>query len=466
MELLKRLLAARGKASSASVAPAEAARLGVELLAVHMGSGDEVPAECTAVVVAESGHTRRVGAFGSPRVHFGAAEVAWCFHPGPYALAVLPFASAGEAGLRVEFVIDAGDPRQQQQRFDLYLASELSGGEGPLTVVRFAGAVQLALQNALSEGMLDLPPCTSIDEWHAFRAGLNELLYTRFGVTVEDCYPVDLHPGADLAAALRARRRPAAAASPSAPVARPAAATAAFSQPVVPGAPPPPPSGSASPPRPAGTSAEPPQRAAAFSAPSGHPGAPRAPASMDTSHAAAPAPAVAAASPGSGGTVAAAADDAADAHALRRLFLELPALSAALRMITPPANAFTTQQELLQRLALAALDVNTMPALQLASPDRKLAAAVQARRAAHAREAAAALDNAWSLLARLKLAHEDDIAQLFDEADRLIANLEFALAERRNVPPRDADAPGSAAGGAPGEASARARREPTMGPPK
>jgi hypothetical protein len=142
-----------------------------------------------------------------------------------------------------------------------------------------------------------------------------------------------------------------------------------------------------------------------------------------------------------------------DARALRRLVLELPALSAALRMITPPSAAFAQQQDLLRRLALAALDVNTMPALELATPDRKLPKRLQEHRSFQAAQAAAALDNAWSLLARLKLANPDDIAQLFDEADRLIANLEFALAERRAVPPTTA---------APEQAE---RKEPTLGSP-
>ncbi|HEY1150041.1 MAG TPA: hypothetical protein VGF27_15780, partial [Pseudoduganella sp.] len=142
-----------------------------------------------------------------------------------------------------------------------------------------------------------------------------------------------------------------------------------------------------------------------------------------------------------------------DKRALRRLFLELPALSAALRAITPPSAAFAQQQDLLQRLALAALDVNTMPALELSAPGQKLAKRQQEQRSFHSGQAAAALDNAWSLLARLKLANADDIAQLFDEADRLIANLEFALAERRAVP---------ASGVAPQQAE---RKEPTLGSP-
>jgi sulfur relay (sulfurtransferase) complex TusBCD TusD component (DsrE family) len=411
MGLFKRLRT-RGKASVAPVAAvSDLALLGGELVALQLASGAEVPAQCTAVVVAESGQTRRVGAFGAAQVSLGAGEVAWCFHPGPYALAVLPFAAAPEAGLRLEFVVDAGDPRVAQQRFDLFLASEMVGGDAALSVSSFAAAVQAALQIALAEGMLDLPPCTSLGEWHAFRAGLNELLYTRFGVTVEDCYPIDLHPATDFAATLRARRAasaPPADAAPSAVASSPAA----------------------------------PALDAGAGSTQGEP-APVSARERDLD--------VAAHMP---------AYAERDAHAVRRLFLELPALSTALRMITPPSNAFATRQELLQRLALAALDVNTMPALELAAPDRKLSASAQARRAVHASQAATALNNAWSLIARLKLAQADEFTQLFDEADRVIANLEFALAERRAVPTAaralDAEAGQSAA----------VRREPTLGKPK
>jgi hypothetical protein len=446
MELFKRMRK-RGKASSPNASPvaADQARLGADVLAVRLESGDEVPAECTAVVIAESGQTRRVGAFGKPRLTLTAGELAWCFHPGPYVLAVTPFAAAPETGLRVEFLIDAGDPRVQQQRFDLFLASEWCGACGPLSVPVFGAGMQLALQNALTEGMLDLAPCTSIEEWHAFRAGLNELLYTRFGVTVQDCYPVDLHPATDLAATLAARRaEPAPAASVSAaavpataPALDQAVAAAAAPTPVEPvlGDAPahPPPAAQGEPPLPVAAPLEP-----------------------SLTEARAPGVPVAGAS--------AAAPD--DVRALRRLFLELPPLTSALRMVTPPSTVFAAQQELLQRLSLAALDVNTMPALAWKAPDQALPPAEQGKRAAAAQQAVAALDAIWSLLARLKLAGADDIPALFDEADRLIANLEFALSARRSV----LGTGGAGGEGAPAElqggAVIRERREPTLGTDK
>jgi len=245
--------------------------------------------------------------------------------------------------------------------------------------------VQASLQGALSEGLLDLPPCTSIDEWHAFRAGLNELLYTRFGVTVQDCYPIDLHPATDLAAILRARRT---ASAPTVAAPPATASTAAATESVV------------------------------------------------------------APDPGTSGSAV-----ELDKPALRRLFLELPALSAAMRMLTPPEGGFAAQQELLQRLALVALDVNTMPSLAWETPDRQLPRALQESRAGFSVQAVSALDDAWALLARLKLAASEELTQLYDEADRLVANLEFALANRRAVP-------SSATGD---EIAPHERREPSLG---
>ncbi|MGO4377611.1 hypothetical protein AB4Z19_05025 [Pseudoduganella sp. RAF19] len=491
MGLFKRLRG-RGKASSAS---ADLQRLGGELLALRLDDGAVVPEACTAVIVAASGQTRRVGAFGTPRVSLSDGEVAWCFHPGPYVLAIVPFSAAPETGLRLEFLVDAGDPRMAQQRFDLFLASELAGGPSSLSVSDFAFAAQSAVQGALSEGLLDLPPCTSIEEWHGFRAGLNELLYTRFGVTVEDCYPIDLHPASDLAATLRTRRATLAppARQGADPVALPAATPPAPTPSTTHVAP-----SDAAPSRAAPTATKPgalapsaTERSAAASSEAALSAAtPYAPTpatasaarlgaaldaatavgghAADTTTAGAPVPQASLGArpmelqfdfaPGGEGMpreqAHGGANEAApaerDAYALRRLFLELPALSAAMRMLAPPEGGFAVQQELLQRFALAALDVNTMPSLAWATPGRALPREQQAQRAGHAAAAVGALDDAWALLASMKLARADEIAQLYDEADRLVANLEFALANRRAVPPP--------AGGEEIE-----RREPTLG---
>jgi hypothetical protein len=89
-----------------------------------------------------------------------------------------------------------------------------------------------------------------------------------------------------------------------------------------------------------------------------------------------------------------------------------------------------------------------MPALGLAAPGVALDAINQARRSDHARRACATLDEAWALLARLQHpadsddagdaaleASGDEVARLLDEAERLAANLESDLAERRATAP-------------------------------
>ena len=95
---------------------------------------------------------------------------------------------AGQADMLVVnariHTVDAANPRVAQQRFDLYLYSETSGD---LQLPGFGASVETALQAELAQGALDLPPCTTLEEWHAFRAGLNQLMYTRYGVTVDDC---------------------------------------------------------------------------------------------------------------------------------------------------------------------------------------------------------------------------------------------------------------------------------------
>jgi hypothetical protein len=332
-------------------APAfDAAGLGTERIALAIGAGCTLPAGAVGVAVAASGHTRRISAGG--RVNLAEGETGWCFDGGPYGCDLVPFAAAPEIGLRVHFAIDSPDPRVHQQRFDLFLASE---AQDQLTLADLAARIEAALQRELAQGNLDLPPCTTLDEWNAFRGGFNQLLYTRFGLTVDDCVPVDLADTHDFAKALAAR-----------------------AQAVPPGVP-----------------AAPAQRAAA-------PGLPT---------------------------------PAGDAHALRRLFLELPCVMCRLREAALPQGPqlFRQQQALLQRLDLACLAASTMPALGLAAPGQALAQDVQLRRAGSSLQAAAALDEAWALLARLELAGDEDLAALFDEADRIVANLEQALAERKRV---------------------------------
>jgi len=301
-----------------------------------------------------------------------------------------PFAAAPEWGLRLRFVVDAANPRVTQQRFDLYLYSETAGR---LELADFAAAAEIALQAELAQGALELPPCTSLEEWHAFRAGLNQLMYTRYGVTVDDCVPVDLGEQVDFAEVLKARALRAAEAERHAAPAAPAPAE------TLPG------------------------RAGATHTLSTAPPTAAAPEPN-----AASCEAVSSPSP----TVPPAALQ--DAKALRRLFLELPVLSSELRLLVLPAGlpVFQQHQALLLRLGMAILNVNTMPALAWAAPDQPLSAEDQARRTTQTLIAQTALDEAWSLLARLQLASPEQWPPLLDDADRICANLETGLSLRRS----------------------------------
>ncbi len=424
---------------------ADTSGLGLSLIAQRLGQGDAAPAASTVVVFNPAGHARRMAA---GRVACNQGEIAYCFHPGPYSVDLLPFAAAPEIGLRLRFVIDAANPRVTQQRFDLYLFSE---ADGQLTVSAMGAALEQALQAALAQGGPDLPPCTSLDEWNVFRAGLNQLLYTRFGITVDDCVPVDLGDDVDYAAILRKRAASAVASdavailAAEALVAETLAAEAeeradGGSAAATVAAPPPVASGSAG--EGDGATAS---RAARDSSNLRREPTAAAPLAGDIAQAAA----FAGAAP-SGGTVPghgeradrnavghadrAAVDHAErDARALRRLFLELPALSGALRLLVlpPGLDIFQSQQALLQRLGLLCLSVASMPSLAWAAPDRPLAAPQQRRRSDHSLAAVGALDEGWSLLARLQLANAARWPQLLEEADRICANLEFHLELRR-----------------------------------
>lgn len=354
--------------------------LGATLIALRVEAGDVAPASCSVVVFNAGGHARRAAA---GKVSCEQGDMAFCFHPGPYTVDLTPFAAAPEWGLRVRFVVDAANPRVSQQRFDLYLYSETAGR---LALADFAASVQLALQAELAQGALDLPPCTTLEEWHAFRAGLNQLMYTRYGVTVDDCVPVDLGEQTDYATTLQTRAQQEAV--------RAAATTlAAVDGPV-----------------------------ASVDGSATGAGVPRGP--LIAQHATG-------ASRAQEGATAMAAEQ--DARALRRLFIELPALTSELRLLALPEGTATFQlhQALLLRLGMAALNVNTMPTLAWAAPDQPLSAEDQASRSAQTLVAQSALDESWSLLARLQLASPQQWPQLLDEADRICANLETGLSLRR-----------------------------------
>lgn len=342
--------------------------LGRSVVALRLDDGAGAPAGTLTVICDPAGQARRTT---SARLARGAGMTVFCFHPGPYQLDLIPFQAAPELGLRLQFVIDA-DPRVEQQRFDLFLASEVAAS---LTLAALGAALQEALRAELAHGHLALPPCTAPDEWHAFRAGLNQLLYTRFGLTVDDCLPVDLGASVDFAALLAAR--------------------------IV------------------------------------HTDSPSLAAAEVAAPAAQPVPIA------RGAWLAPASAASSDALALRRLFLELPALTSGWRLLAlPPGQPiFQLHQRLLQRLHLCLAQAASMPALAWAAPEQPLEAAQQARRAGASAAAVQALDAGWALLARWRLAAPADWPALQDDADRLLANLELALTSRRATQPAPGGAP-------------------------
>jgi hypothetical protein len=315
------------------------AGLGVAMVALRGAAWGSLAPPCVGVACDRQGNTRRLAP--GTRTSLARGEILYCFHPGPYTVDLVPFAAAPEAGLRLTYVVDRPDPRVAQQRFDLFLASEAGDRLG---AAELGAAIEQAVRRELAQGNLALPPCATLDEWDTFRAGFDELLYMRFGVTVEDCMPADL---GDYAAMLLARVVPA-----------------------VPAA-----------------------QAVAMPAPAVH-------------------------------------SPQADARALRRLYLELPRLASALRLATlPPGQAlFRQQQALLRRLDQVTVSVATMPALELAAPGRRLDAREQERRARHSVHAVKALDEGWALLARFRSGAQEAV---FDDADRIVANLEHDSAARR-----------------------------------
>lgn len=333
-------------------APAvDACSLGRTAVAVPLQPSCGVPPGCPVVIVDADGRPRRATTQSGRKVELRPGELAWAFHPGPYTVDIVPFAQAPEIGLRTTFAIDPADPAPAGKRFDLYLAAE---ADGRLDLAALGAAVEGAVRSALEQGALDLPPCADIDEWNAFRLGLNRLVYLRFGLTVDDCVPVELED-VDYAAQLAAR------AAGGAVAAVPAAV---------------------------------PERVE---------------------------PAL------------------ADAKALRRMFLELPCVMCGLRLGALPSgqDLFRQQQALLQRLDRLSVEITTMPALVLAAPGQPLAIDEQLRRMRHSLRATVALDEAWALLARLDGADKEGgnarLAALYDEAERIVANLEAECAGRRAV---------------------------------
>lgn len=401
--------------------PADCGDLGAGSVVTRVAAGRSVPVGCVGLVADAAGSARRVPA--GQRLEAASHELVWCFHPGPYHMEIAPFAHAPEMGLHLQVVVDDADPRLRQQRFDLFVMAEVREG---LCYVDLKARLQAQLAAALEQGALELPPCTTLDEWHAFRAGLNQLVYTRFGLTVEDCFPVDLGDRVDYAALLAARPALEQAAGDGAALCAPQGASNEDDPTALPtgGA-----ASAASPsarPAPTQTMAERAQGGTGATREGGAESAERGAACDGGAESAK----LVLAPPGG------AQGDAAevDALALRRLFLELPHVMCSFRAAALPdrPDAFRLQKSLLARLDMVLLSVSTMPTLELEAPGVALPREEQHRRATASAQAIAALDEAWSLLARIELAGRID-EPMADDADRIVANLEAAVANRRAI---------------------------------
>jgi hypothetical protein len=358
-------------------------------MALRVMQDSLVPPRCVGICISAAGHASRTVA--GQRMLLDAADTGYWVHPGPYACDIVPYAATPEIGLRLRLVLDTPDPRVAQQRFDLFLASEIAPGLTPqnLDLDDLCGRVQATLQDELARGGLALEPCASPEEWTQFRAGLNQLLYTRFGLIVEECLPVDLGDTIDYAQLLLQRHT--AEPEPEPVHAEPAAAVP---WPMI---------DDALPVR------LPPAKAASTTSPTS-------------------------------ATRLAAGLQQRDALGVRRLFLELPQFASGMRLIAwpPGQTVFQQRQALLQRIDLLSLSASTMTDLAWASPDQMTSDAQQARRADHLQRAVAGLDEAWALLARLRQADDglpSQLPQAFEQADRVVSNIESHLAARRSTQP-------------------------------
>ena len=369
--------------------------LGLGQVACVLQPSQTVPPGCVGVLFDGAGATRRIAAGGVCDAQPG--QLACCIHPGPYQIEIAPFALAPEAGLHLTLALDlSGD--DEQARFDQVLAAECAG-ELALDGARLA--IESQLQAALAKGHLSLPPCASHTEWHSFRAGLNRLLYLRFGWLVDECLPIDLGDRIDFAAQLRAR---AAAATPG--------------------------------------KAEP-------SLSASQSGGAHATTGLRAGRAAPPGDSIALDAPGLRRLFI-------ELPRLGRAFRQLEQHSAAptagaspaTRASMPPGATHPPPErsvglrthKLQERLARLAAHVNGMPALNLAAPGRPLAASLQSQRAAATIAALDALDESWALAARASTTGPDGMSGVLAEAERLVDALERACKQRRSVPTAPAPA--------------------------
>ena len=170
-----------------SAAPAHAwlGQLGSSYIAGQLTLAGKVPAHCFGLAALAAGDSR--GDMHRLPVGSNIAAGGYLVHPGPYCVDILPQQNAPELALRLYLVLDSADPRLQRQRFELFLHSEAPSG---LSLAELRQSVQACI-DAQSQHLY-LETCPSAQEWLAYRAALEKLLYIRFGWSVEDCMPVDL----------------------------------------------------------------------------------------------------------------------------------------------------------------------------------------------------------------------------------------------------------------------------------
>jgi hypothetical protein len=359
-----------------------------------------VRADCIGIAVAADGSTRR---HASGQSMAGPWQKAFLVHTLPHRCQLCLHPATPEIVLDLCFVLDSPDPRVAQQRFDLFLASEI---DGDLSLAAMAAQMQTLLQAELAAGQLDCLPQMSLAEWMRFRSQLERWLYTRFGLTVEDCALTDVGEQVDYAQMLLARAQAQAGTHAAVPANAHAQADARAQTP-------------APAPVHANSQADAPAQVQALHA-SAHDHAPT------SAQAFAPTPAYEAMSVSQ------------DTALLRRLFLELPDFSSRWRALNPPAGSFTLQQSVLQRLSLLKTRVAAMPALALAAPGQPLPASRIAARSDALRQAIVAWEHAWAMLARLQGAQDAPDAASCWQAEqdailRMLANLEAGLERRAQV---------------------------------
>lgn len=192
-----RNLSSRTASAASGLAPAAAAlaALGQNCIALKLHAACTVPPNCLGINLAQQ---------PAQRLAAGAtlAAGAYLVHPGPYALRLQPHPEVAEIVLALKLVLDQPDPRLPEQRFDLFLRTE---GTDQIEAAQFCAQLQTCVQQAVQDQQLSLQTCASAKEWQQFRAGLEKLLYVRFGWSVEACLPQDIGTQLDAADVLLAQ---------------------------------------------------------------------------------------------------------------------------------------------------------------------------------------------------------------------------------------------------------------------